>query len=172
MVADALDHGHGARIAHREALATATVCEEASARGAVQAGVAHDGIQVGLEAVSRRWLYDDFPPAHALAHVVVGLAREDQTHAGRKEGPEALARAALEEQFERAFGEAGIAPLVANFARHLRADGPVGRMPRTSSATLLKKLTIISGVPLNLARRRSSWLAIPTGQVFKWHWRT
>ncbi len=29
-----------------------------------------------------------------------------------------------------------------------------------------------SGLPVNLARSRSSWVQTPTGQVFEWHWRT
>jgi hypothetical protein len=29
----------------------------------------------------------------------------------------------------------------------------------------------ISGLPLKRARSVSSWVAIPTGQVFRWHWR-
>ena len=30
----------------------------------------------------------------------------------------------------------------------------------------------LSGVPVNLARRASSWVQTPTGQVLEWHWRT
>ena len=29
----------------------------------------------------------------------------------------------------------------------------------------------VSGVPANLARRSSRWVAIPVGQVSRWHWR-
>src|SRR5207249_7693466 len=31
--------------------------------------------------------------------------------------------------------------------------------------------TTCSGVPLNFARNSGRWVAIPVGQVFKWHWR-
>jgi hypothetical protein len=36
----------------------------------------------------------------------------------------------------------------------------------------VKRLTTFSGVPVNLARRRSSCTQTPTGQVLEWHWRT
>ena len=35
----------------------------------------------------------------------------------------------------------------------------------------VKKRTTSSGVPANLARRSSRWLAIPVGHVSRWHWR-
>ena len=34
------------------------------------------------------------------------------------------------------------------------------------------RLITFSGVPVNLARKRSSWTHTPTGQVFEWHCRT
>ena len=46
------------------------------------------------------------------------------------------------------------------------------RIWRTSSAMKLNRLMTFSGVPVNLARRRSSWLHTPTGQVLEWHCRT
>ena len=46
------------------------------------------------------------------------------------------------------------------------------RISRTSSARKLIRLTTFSGVPSNLARRASSWVHTPTGQVLEWHWRT
>ena len=46
------------------------------------------------------------------------------------------------------------------------------RISRTSSAMKVNKLTTFSGVPVNLARRDSSWVQMPTGQVLLWHWRT
>ena len=42
---------------------------------------------------------------------------------------------------------------------------------RRSSAIAVKKRTTSSGVPANLARRSSRWVAIPVGQVSRWHWR-
>ncbi len=35
----------------------------------------------------------------------------------------------------------------------------------------VKKATTCSGVPVNLARRSSRCVAIPVGQVSRWHWR-
>ena len=35
----------------------------------------------------------------------------------------------------------------------------------------VKKRTTSSGVPANLARRSSRWVAMPVGQVSRWHWR-
>ena len=42
------------------------------------------------------------------------------------------------------------------------------RISRTSSATKKKKLTTCSGVPLKRLRSSGSWVAMPTGQVFRW----
>ena len=42
---------------------------------------------------------------------------------------------------------------------------------RTSSATKKKKLTTCSGVPAKRRRSSGSWVAIPTGQVFRWQTR-
>ena len=42
---------------------------------------------------------------------------------------------------------------------------------RTSSARAVKKATTCSGVPVNFARRSSRWVAMPVGQVSRWHWR-
>ncbi len=39
---------------------------------------------------------------------------------------------------------------------------------RTSSATKKKKLTTCSGWPRNRRRSSGSWVAIPTGHVFRW----
>ena len=39
---------------------------------------------------------------------------------------------------------------------------------RTSSAIKFIKLTTASAPPANFSRRRGSWVAIPTGQVFLW----
>ena len=43
------------------------------------------------------------------------------------------------------------------------------RISLTSSARNLKRLTILSGVPLNFSLNFSSWVHTPTGQVFEWH---
>src|SRR3954468_10807305 len=39
---------------------------------------------------------------------------------------------------------------------------------RASSATKKKKFTTCSGVPLKRLRSSGSWVAMPTGQVFRW----
>ena len=41
-----------------------------------------------------------------------------------------------------------------------------------SSAINLNSCITCSGAPTNFALRFSSWVAIPTGHVFSWHWRT
>ena len=43
------------------------------------------------------------------------------------------------------------------------------RIARTSSAIVRKKLITRSGVPGNFARRSGRWVAMPTGQVLRWH---
>ena len=40
-------------------------------------------------------------------------------------------------------------------------------MSRTSSAMKVIRLMTFSGVPVNLARSRSSWTQTPTGHVFE-----
>jgi hypothetical protein len=47
----------------------------------------------------------------------------------------------------------------------------LARISRTCSATKLKNVTTWSGVPLNLARRSARWVAMPVGQVLRWHCR-
>ena len=60
-------------------------------------------------------------------------------------------------------------------ARSLRrACGNPGeaRISRTSSAMKLNRFTTFSGEPVNFARKRSSCVHTPTGQVLEWHCRT
>ena len=63
------------------------------------------------------------------------------------------------------------------YRRPSPTTSPTDRAPtaasdrRRSSARRRKNATTISGVPVNLARRSSRWVAIPVGQVSRWHWR-
>mmetsp|Transcript_33329 Transcript_33329/g.51733 ORF Transcript_33329/g.51733 Transcript_33329/m.51733 type:complete len:224 (-) Transcript_33329:1464-2135(-) len=41
----------------------------------------------------------------------------------------------------------------------------------TSSATIHRKLTTCSGIPLNFLRSSGSWVAMPTGHTLRWHLR-
>ncbi len=65
------------------------------------------------------------PPLMPLPTIVVGLAGKDELHAGRQERTEALAGAAVEAEFHRAFGQALLTILVTDFAGHLGADRTV-----------------------------------------------
>ena len=75
VVADALDDGVRARVAHREALAGQPAEERAAARRAVEDGVADDDVLLGGEGRRPRAACTaSVPPRQALARVVVGVA--------------------------------------------------------------------------------------------------
>src|SRR4029077_19470908 len=87
-----LHDGDRAGVADAEALAHAPGDEEPAARRAVRDGVAGEDRVVRAIDVERP--DGDDPAAHALAHVVLGLAFERQLDARVEEAAEALARAA------------------------------------------------------------------------------
>src|SRR5204863_1142509 len=91
VVADALDDGARARVAHPEALA-GEAAEERLARGrAVEDGVADDHVLLGGERRALRRADGDRAAREALAGVVVRVAEERQLDAGREPRAERLA---------------------------------------------------------------------------------
>ena len=104
MVAHAFDHRGGAGVADGEAFAGAAVAVEGAAGGAVERGVAEDGVGGGIELRVGGDLHDDLAGGHALASVVIGLAGEFDLHAGHQEGAERLAGRAAELE-----GDGGVA---------------------------------------------------------------
>src|SRR6185312_5489971 len=93
VVADPLDHGGRARVAHREALARPPCAVQLAAGRPVQDGVAGEHRVAG---VAVRRADDDPAAAHRLADVVVRLAGQVERDAGGEERAEALAGRALE----------------------------------------------------------------------------
>ena len=82
VVADALDDGVRAGVAHGEALARQAAEERPAGGGAVQHGVADDHVLLGAEsAPSRAGAPTTIAARQALAGVVVGLAAQRERHA-------------------------------------------------------------------------------------------
>ena len=74
VVADALDDGERARVAHREALAREPAEERAARRRAVEHGVADDHVLLGGEGRVLGRAHGEHAAGEALAGVVVGVA--------------------------------------------------------------------------------------------------
>src|SRR5690606_16455813 len=94
VIADALDDGGDAGVAHAEALAGHAGEVHLAGDRTVQHRVADDDVLVGLDAAVLRRIHDDAAARQALAGVVVGLARQLQRDARGEEGAEALAAVA------------------------------------------------------------------------------
>ena len=92
VVADALDDGRGARVAHREALAREPAEERAAAGRAVEHRVADDDVLLGLERRVLGRAHGQHAAGQALAGVVVGVAEQRQLDARRQPRAERLAR--------------------------------------------------------------------------------
>ena len=87
VVADALDHRDGARVAHREPLAGGACAEQLAPGRPVQGRVPDEARVAGIVG----WRRDhDSAAAHGLAHVVVRLSDEVELNPGREERAEAL----------------------------------------------------------------------------------
>ena len=109
MVADALDHCGGTRVAHAEALADEAAEEDLATGGAVADHVAGDRVLLGGELGAAIGSNDDTPAGQALGDVVVGVTLEPQRDPGRHERAEALAGRAAEVDVDRAVGQTGAA---------------------------------------------------------------
>ena len=125
VVSRALDHGHRAGVAHREALAGHPGGVQLAARGAVEAGVAHDDGVLRHEARAARVAQHDAAGRHPLADVVVGIAFEIQVEPAGVPHPEALPGAAAAAHGERGPLHAVVAPAPSDLPRDARADRAV-----------------------------------------------
>ena len=88
--ADAFDHCDGAGVADGEALATFAGSEEFTGGGAVQDGVADDGVLVADQFRGRRRPYHDGGAGQAFADIVIGVAEDFELEPGDREGAERL----------------------------------------------------------------------------------
>ena len=84
VVADALDDGVRAGVAHGEALAREAAEERAALGRAVEDGVADDHVLLGGEGRALGRAHGDHAAGEALAGVVVRVAPERQLDAGRE----------------------------------------------------------------------------------------
>ena len=80
-----------ARIAHGEAFARLAGREQLARGGAVEDGVADDGVVVAVELADGRRPHHDGAAGQALADIVVGVAEHFELHALHGEGAERLA---------------------------------------------------------------------------------
>ena len=132
MVAHTLHHRRGAGVANREPFAGHAVEERLTAGGAVQHHVAHQDIVLRHKR-RRAWRIDDNAAAgEALAHIVVGVAFQHQSHARGEKRAEALTRAAVERDTDCFVRESGRSVFLRDGAREHRthcamhiADGQV-----------------------------------------------
>ena len=91
VIADALDNGERAAVAHGEPLARDAAEVRFAARRAVQRDVADDDVVLGNERRLPRREHDDLAAREPLADVIVRVAFELERDASRNEGAEALA---------------------------------------------------------------------------------
>jgi hypothetical protein len=76
MLTHAFHDRDAARVSYSEALTGATRYEEASTRRPIEDRVADQGGVSSLELRSPRQAHGDLASAHALRHIIVGLAHE------------------------------------------------------------------------------------------------
>ncbi len=131
VIADAFDHGRGARVAHAEPLPGASCREQPATGRAVQDGVADDRVLLRCKPRHIGGHEYDFAAAHAFAEIVVGLTFEGQAHSVSGEGAKGLAGTAHEaylEERQRAnaalFGR-WLQATRADLAGDARSDGSV-----------------------------------------------
>ncbi len=122
MVADALDHRHGARVAHGETLAADAAEIAFSLDRAVQHRIADNDVVLGDALRVGRRHDDDAPARQALADIIVGLAGQLKRNAVRQECAEALPGAAGELDDDGVIGQSGMAMAFRHFARQHGAE--------------------------------------------------
>ena len=136
VIADALDDGPGAGVAHREALAGEAPEERPPGSRAVEHGVAHDHVLLGLEVLAHALARADREDAagEALAGVVVGVAAQRERDSRRQPAAEALAGRALEVDDDRVLGQAPRAVALGDVAGEDAADAAVAVADRQGQA--------------------------------------
>ena len=126
MVADALDHGDGARIAHGETFPRNAGQEGLAFGGAVETGIADDDVGRSLARRLFRLADDHAAAGQALADIIIGVADQLQRHAAREEGAEALPGRTGQPRLQTAVRQPGMAVPPRDFPRRHRPGRAVG----------------------------------------------
>ena len=126
VIADALDHRNGARVAHRKTFASDAAEIDLAGNRAIEHGIADDDrlFRHDLSGLARR-VDHDAAARQALADIVIAFAFEFQRHAMGEPGAEALAGRALGADVDGVVRKAGIAVDARDFARQHGADGAI-----------------------------------------------
>ena len=161
MIADALYHGVGAAVADGEPLARAAGRVETAACRAIETCVADDRVLMTDEGRILGRRDHDLAAVHALADVVLRIAREKEHHATVAEGAEALARAATEVQFDGAVRKACTLVTARDLARETRADGAVGVSDRVMPGDRLTPLNSAQGIRVHPVVERIVGTVVP-----------
>mmetsp|Transcript_19513 Transcript_19513/g.65512 ORF Transcript_19513/g.65512 Transcript_19513/m.65512 type:complete len:933 (-) Transcript_19513:1998-4796(-) len=129
VVAHALHHGEGPRVAHAEALARAPAEECLARRRAVERRVAHDHLRLRVsqellaELLGR--VHGDLAAREPLAAIVVGIPLEAHRDAPGEHEAEGLPRVALEVDLQGARGHARLAVALGEVVGDDGAEGAV-----------------------------------------------
>ncbi len=134
MIADCLDDSVGSAVANREALAGHSSYIGLATRRPVQAHIADDDVRLRHESGAGWREHRDPAPGESLAQMIVGVAFEDERHAPRHEGAEALPCGALEMQANGVLGQPGGPVFASHFTAGNRADDPIHIADRHSRA--------------------------------------
>ena len=140
VVADALDDGGGAGVAHAEALGGDAAEERVPARRAVQSDVSDNHRLLRLERGARGRLHDNLAAAEPLADVIVRVAGDGDADALASERAQGLARGPDEVHLDGAVREAVQAVRLRDLVRERRADGAVDVAHRALVRHLLAPL--------------------------------
>src|SRR5262249_23492868 len=105
VVTHGLDDRVDAGVADGEAFARHAADEHFAARSPVKSHVANDNVLLRHKGGAGRRIQNDFSARQSLAEVIVGVALKREGHATRHESTKALARAALEGDLDRVFGQ-------------------------------------------------------------------
>ena len=125
MVADALDDGEGAGVAHREPLPGQAPEERPPRRRPIEHGVADDDVVLGHERRPLRRPHRQHPAGEPLPGVVVGLAPQREVDPLGQPGAEALAARTAERHGDRPLGQPDLAERRCHRRRQQPADGAV-----------------------------------------------
>mmetsp|Transcript_19585 Transcript_19585/g.63107 ORF Transcript_19585/g.63107 Transcript_19585/m.63107 type:complete len:667 (+) Transcript_19585:756-2756(+) len=137
MVADALDDGDRARVAHAEALARDAAEEDRAARGAVARHVADDDVLLGDEALLEQLgagVDDDLAAGEALAAAVVRVALHLEPDPLGEREAKRLSRVPAQQHVDGAVGQAGAAVPLGDLVGEDGADGAVQVVERPLDA--------------------------------------